>query len=280
MTGRIFLAAGRAVPMRVALHQFAPEFPGRERNWDHILHTAEETDADVVVFPELTSTGYMYRTRKEIEPYTDSRTILRSLEPIARRHRRLLVGGFAERTGGRLYNSAYVVSPKGSQVFRKIHLWNYENDIFAKGGRSLTVPFLGHRIGVEVCYDLQFPELGSYYARQGTELLLVPMAWAEEAVPTNSGLHQYNHLAIATAFSHGIYVAVCNRVGLEKGARFLGQSSLADPYGRIEHLGSEEGTLITEIDFSLIGPAKRPNPRNDLDTDPRLRISLPSVPRR
>ncbi len=267
--------------MRVALSQFSPEFPGRERNWDYIRRTADSTDADIVVFPELTSSGYMYRSPKEIQPYTDSRAILASLRPVARRHNRLIVGGFAERTGGKLYNSAYVVGPDTTEVYRKIHLWNVENTIFDTGSRALTFKFQGHRVGIIVCYDLQFPELASYYAAQGVELLLVPMAWAEEPVPIGSGLQIYNHLAIATAFSHGMFVGVSNRVGTERGAVFPGQSSLTDPFGRIQNLGSEPGTLVAPLDFSLVGQAKRPNPRNDLDTDPRLRISLPrSTPRR
>jgi predicted amidohydrolase len=261
--------------MRVALNQFAPEFPGRDRNWDRIRAVAESTDADVVVFPELTSSGYMYRTPEEIAPFTDSREALRSLEPIAKRHHRLLVGGFAERANGHLFNSAYVVGPDRTWVYRKIHLWNMENDIFAKGDRALMFKFQGHELGVIVCYDLQFPELASYYASKGVELLLVPMAWAEEPIPLGSNLQIYNHMAIATAFSHGIYVGVSNRVGTERGAVFPGQSSLTDPYGRIQHLESTEGTLVATLDFSLLEKAKRPSTRNDLDTDPRLKISLP-----
>ena len=261
--------------MRVALNQFAPEFPGRERNWEHICTMAETTDADVVVFPELTTTGYMYRTREEIAPFTDTREVLRSLEPIARKHRRLIVGGFAERANDRLFNSAYVVGPDRTWVYRKIHLWNMENDLFAEGSQALTFPFQGHRFGVIVCYDLQFPELASYYAHKGVELLLVPMAWAEEPIPLGSDLQIYNHMAISTAFSHGIYVGVSNRVGTERGAVFPGQSSLTDPYGRMQHLDSAEGALVATLDFSLIEKAKRPSSRNDLDTDPRLTISLP-----
>lgn len=264
--------------MRVALNQFAPEFPGRDRNWDRIREAAEATEADVVVFPELTSTGYMYQNRAEIAPYSDSREALHSLEPIARRHGRLIVGGFAERAGGNLFNSAYAVGPDRTWVYRKIHLWNMENEIFGTGDRALTFEFQGHRIGILVCYDLQFPELASYYASKGVELLLVPMAWAEEPVPIGSPLQIYNHLAVSTAFSHGVYVGVSNRVGAERGAVFPGQSSLTDPFGRIQHLDSSEGTLLATLDFSLLEKAKRPNPRNNLDSDPRLRISLPKPP--
>jgi predicted amidohydrolase len=265
--------------MRIALNQFAPEFPGRERNWDYIQRTAESTDADIVVFPELTSCGYMYRNPAEIQPYTDSRAILRSLQPIARAHKRLIVGGFAEREGKTLYNSAYVVGPTRSWVYRKIHLWNMENDIFDTGRQALIFKFRGHRVGVIVCYDLQFPELASYYANQGVELLLVPMSWAEEPIAIGSELQIYNHMAVATAFSHGIYVGVCNRIGEERGAKFPGQSSLTDPFGRIQHLGDGDGTLLAPLDFSILRAAKRPSPRNNLDTDPRLSISLPPAKR-
>lgn len=261
--------------MRIAIHQFAPEFPGRERNWEHIVRTADSTDTDIVVFPELSSCGYMYSGPAEIRSFTDTREALRSLEAVARRRNRLIVGGFAEQDGKRLYNSAYAVGPDRSWVYRKIHLWNLEKRIFHEGNQALTFKFRGHRIGVIVCYDLQFPELASLYARQGVELLLVPMSWAEEPVAVGTDLQIYNHLALTTAFSHGIYVGVSNRIGTERDALFPGQSSLTDPFGRILHLGGDEGTLVAPVDFSLPGMAKRPNPRNDLATDPRLTISLP-----
>jgi len=274
----LFYSVTLARPMRVALYQFAPEFPGKDHNWERIRALAESTDADVVVFPELTSSGYMYKSRDEIAPYTDSRDALRSLEPIARKHDRLIIGGFAERgANGQLFNSAYVVGPERNWVYRKVHLWNVENELFGTGSQALTFDFQGHRLGVIVCYDLQFPELASYYARKGVELLLVPMAWAEEPVALGSDLQIYNHLAISTAFSHGIYVGVSNRVGTERGAVFPGQSSLTDPFGRIQHLDSAEGALVASLDFSLIAKAKQPSPRNNLDTDPRLGISLPSA---
>lgn len=261
--------------MRLALHQFAPEFPGRDGNWEYIRRTADTTDADIVVFPELTSCGYMYQGPEEIQPYTDARDALKPLEPIAQRHQRLIVGGFAERANGTLYNSAYVVGPDRTRIYRKIHLWNVEREIFDPGAQALTFDFQGHRLGVIICYDLQFPELASFYARQGVHLLLVPNAWAEEPVAIGSDLQIYNHMAVVTAFSHGMYVGVCNRVGTERGAVFPGQSSITDPFGRIQHLGSETGTLVASIDFSLVDRAKHPNPRNNLDTDPRLPISLP-----
>lgn len=263
--------------MRLSIVQFTPQFPGREENWRRIRSWAEASEADVVLFPELSSCGYCYEGPEEIRGYTDPPASLAPLEEIARRRDRLIVGGFAEEAGGALYNSAYVVSPEGTQVYRKIHLWNKEKAIFRPGSEPLVLEFQGHRLGIEVCYDLQFPELGSWYSHKGVEALLIPMAWAEEPTGPLSGLQPYSHLAVATAFSHGIFVAVANRTGLERDALFPGESSLTDPYGRMERIGSEEGILDTRLDFTLLAGAKRPNERNDLDEDARLKVLLPDA---
>lgn len=264
--------------MRLALVQFTPQFPGREENWQRIRTWADSLDADVVLFPELSSCGYGYNGPAEIRGFTDAPRALAPLEEIARRRRRLLVGGFAEEAEGTLYNSAYAIGPEGTQIYRKIHLWNREKQIFRPGSEPLIVSHAGHRFAVEVCYDLQFPELGTLYSRGGAEALLVPMAWAdEEPMGPPGGLRPYSHLALATAFSHGIYVAVANRTGVERGAVFPGQSSLTDPYGRMEHLGPEEGVLLTRLDFALLAGAKRPNEWNDLDADARLSVVAPSA---
>jgi predicted amidohydrolase len=106
----------------------------------------------------------------------------------------------------------------------------------------------------------------------------VPTAWAQEPTDLLSGLQPFTHLALSTAFTHGIYVALANRTGLERGARFPGESSITDPLGRMHHIGAEEATLTAELDFSLLPQAKRPNENNDLDADARLSIGLPRGP--
>jgi predicted amidohydrolase len=261
--------------MRVALVQFTPQFPGRDSNWRRITQWAEELDCDVVVFPELTSCGYCYRDADELRPYTDTRDSLTRLETIARKHGRLIVGGFAEKDGDVVYNSAYIVSPDTTRVYRKIHLWNREKILFQSGDHPLELEFEGHRFGVEICYDLQFPELASHYSHTGVEVILSPTAWAQEAIGPLDGLQPYNHLALATAYSHGIFVAVVNRTGTEREATFPGQSSVTDPFGRIQHLAQDEGVLRTEIDFSLLAKAKHPTDLSDLDRDARMQILPP-----
>jgi predicted amidohydrolase len=273
----VFWAPGYPRAVRVAVSQFQPRFMDRQSNWEKLVDLAERTRADVVVFPELISCGYMYKDAAEIAPFADERSALRPLEEIARDARRVMIGGFAERANDGLYNSAFVVRPDGTDVYRKIHLWNYETRIFRPGAAPCTFPFGGHRLGVEICYDLQFPELAAYYARAGVEALLVPNAWPHEEPALDGGLEPYNHIAVATAFSHGMFVAVANRTGAEREALFPGQSTVTDPFGRQRRLDSAEGALVEDLDFSLVDRARRPNERNDLRTDVRLPIGLPVV---
>lgn len=265
--------------MRIGLVQFAPTFDSTAPNWDRMERWAADVPADILVFPELASCGYMYSDRREAEPYADPVARIRPIAALARSLGRLVVGGFAEQADGILYDSAFAAGPQGLTVYRKIHLWNRETLIFRPGSEPSLLEFDGHRIGLEICYDLQFPELAAYLARKGAELLVVPTAWAEEPQGALHGLHPYNHLAIASAFAHGIYVAVANRVGVERGAAFPGQSSLTNPFGQLECLDEREGVLVRTLDFSLLGAAKRPNEFNDLDRDPKFRIVPPEASR-
>jgi predicted amidohydrolase len=138
----------------------------------------------------------------------------------------------------------------------------------------------GHRIGIEICYDVQFPELAAYLSRQGAELILAPTAWALEKHGPSRGLQPYDFLAMATAYAYGVFVAVVNRTGLERGTRFPGRSCLADPWGQIVTLGKVEERRVLDIPFREILRAKRPNPRNNLQTDHRMVIRPPaSLPR-
>src|SRR5437667_8957363 len=192
----------------------------------------------------------MYENRKEAEPYVEGLTALRPIERVARSTGRLIVGGFAERAGRTLYDSAFACGPDGTTVYRKIHLWNRETLIFEPGTQPTIVEFQGHRIGLEVCYDLQFPELAAYLARRGAELVVVPTAWAEETYRPSHGLQPYNHLAIASAFAGGIFVAVVNRTGVERAARFPGQSSPTNPFGQVESLAGEDAVAGKSVAFS------------------------------
>lgn len=264
--------------MKLEIVQFTPAFPDKSENWRRIETWADQSPADIVMFPELSTCGYMYESPKEIEPFCDAAGDLAALERISARTGKLIVGGFAERAGGRRHNSAYVVGPERTTVYRKIHLWNREKLLFEEGHAPCLVQFQGRTIGIEICYDLQFPELAAFLSRQGAELILAPTAWSLDAHGPSHGLQPHAFLALATAYAYGICVAVANRTGKERGATFPGQSCLSDPWGKITTFGSEEEHRILDIPFETIPGAKRPSPHNYLQTDHRMRIEPPAAP--
>ena len=261
--------------MRIEIVQFTPAFPDREANWARIRTWAERSTADIVLFPELSSCGYMYESRDEIAPFADPASALAPLEKLSARTGRLFVGGFAEGHGRAFYDAAYAVGPDGTSVYRKIHLWNREKLLFREGDTPCLVEYAGRRIGLEICYDLQFPELAAYLSRKGAELILVPTAWALDEHGPSRGLHPHAFLALAAAYANGLCVAAANRTGRERGALFPGQSCLVSPWGQITTLGEGEETATLEIPFGEIPGAKRPSPHNDLRTDPRMTLGPP-----
>jgi len=92
-----------------------------------------------------------------------------------------IVGGFAERTGSTLYNSAAVISPAGRiGLFRKVHLWGDENLFFSPGDLGFPVFSTEHgTLGVGICYDGWFPEFYRSCALKGAELVCVPTNWCQ-----------------------------------------------------------------------------------------------------
>ncbi len=262
--------------VKLELVQFAPTFPGREENWKRIHAWAERSTADIVVFPELSSCGYMYQDPQELGPFSDSADVLAPLEALSGRTGKLLVGGFAERASDGLHNAAYAVGPDGTSVYRKIHLWNREKLLFKEGDRPCVIEYDGRKIGLEICYDLQFPELSAYLAREGAELILAPTAWARDRHGPSHGLEPHAFLAMASAYASGMCVAVANRTGRERGAHFPGQSCLAGPWGQTTTLGPDEETRVLEIPFGEMPEARHPSAHNHLATDWRMSIRPPA----
>jgi predicted amidohydrolase len=262
--------------MRVAAIQFTPEFQASQSNWSEMLRLAERETAELLVFPELASCGYRYERRGELAPYVNTVSALGDLRTLARRTGQIIIGGFAETARGGWFNSVFIISSR-VRIYRKIHLWDYETRLFRPGERLLVVSTRGHRIGVEICYDLQFPEQAVALASRGAEMLVVPMAWPADSVGALDGLQPYSHLAMATAYSLGIPVVVCNRTGTERGTYFPGESSITDAFGRQQRLGPDPGVLRAELDLRQNARARRPNPRNDLLRDRRMSVRLARV---
>jgi 5-aminopentanamidase len=237
--------------MRVAVAQMEPILAEKERNLDACVARLEEAaaaGAELLVLPECAIPGYMFESAEEALPFAEE-IPGPSADTLAKECRRLgmhLVCGLLERDGDVLYNAAVLVGPEGLiGTYRKTHLPFLGIDRFVVPGDELTVydTPLG-RIGVEICYDLRFPEVTRTLALKGADIV---------AHPTNfpvAARIQTELITVARAAENRIYLLTANRVGKERSGEFCGWSQIVDPYGtRLAEAGeTEEALLVAEVD--------------------------------
>ena len=237
--------------MLVAVAQIEPVLGDRERNRAVCLESLEEAagaGCSLVVLPECASAGYVFdspeeafRQAEEVPgPFTEA------LEEACARLGLTCVAGMLEREGDVLRNTAVLVGPEGvAGRYRKSHLPFLGVDRFVLPGDELTVfeTSIG-RIGIEICYDLRFPEVTRALALAGADIVVLPTNWPLAAAP-NAEL-----LTTARAYENCVYLLVANRVGRERSAEFAGRSQIVDPGGRrvAETDATSRVVLVGEVD--------------------------------
>jgi len=166
--------------MIVSLIQFAPVLGGLEHNRALISEFLDEAkDADLAVLPELAFTGYnfagpeMARTLSEVPTESAS---LELLHKKAIQNDQHIICGFNERAGDVLFNSTVLVGPEGLLgIYRKMHLFMKEKNIFEPGNSNLDVFDIGCcKLGMQICFDYLFPEPWRILAQRGAELIIHP----------------------------------------------------------------------------------------------------------
>jgi predicted amidohydrolase len=242
---------------RIACQQLAPALGDLETNRKLALDAIREAltrGADVVVLPELITSGYMFQSPEEAAAVAidSGHEILNEWAAEAARADVILVGGFCERgTDGRTYNSAAVFDGTGARaVYRKLHLWDREKLVFTPG--SAPPPVLDTRVGrlaVAICYDLEFPELTRSLALAGTQLLVVPTNWP--LVPRPVGERPPEALiAMAAARVNRMAIACADRLGLERGQEWTGGSTIIGADGWVAGESDAPGLLVADVDLA------------------------------
>nr|WP_255370073.1 nitrilase family protein [Roseateles sp. YR242] len=223
----------------VACVQMEPRLGQRAQNLEESMVTIEMAaarGASVIVLPELVSSGYAFKSRSEAfaaaEPVSDS-VSLRAWSEAASRLGVHLVAGFAEREGERLYNSAAIMSPRGLLgLYRKLHLWGDEQLFFEPGNLGLPVFDTDFgRIAAVICYDGWFPEVYRRLSEQHVDLVCMPTNWVPMPQQPAGMPAMANTLAMAAAHSNAMAIACANRVGVERGQAFIGQSLIVNADG-------------------------------------------------
>lgn len=264
----------------VASVQMAPEVGDKARNLARSLQCIEQAagqGAQIVVLPELCNTGYVFRSRQEAFSLAEEIPDGESLQAWAGAARRLgvhIVAGMAERVGGRLYNAAVTVGPQGHlSTYRKLHLWGDEHLFFESGDLGLPVLHteLGRMASV-ICYDGWFPEVYRLLAVRGVDIVCMPTNWVPMPGQLPGRPAMANTLAMANAHSNSLNIVCANRIGVERGQPFIGQSLIvgADgwPLAGPASADSEE-ILCARINIRRSRLARHLNAFNDVIRDRR-----------
>jgi len=236
---------------RVAFVQGAPRFGRPEENLERGLSLAAGVEADLVVLPELWSSGYVFSSHAEVESLAEDAArgpTARALHAAARRERRHLVAGFPERHRGRIFNSALLVGPDGVKaVYRKLHLFEREQEWFSAGNLPLAVHRVGPaRVGLLICFDWRFPETARALALMGADLI---------AHPSNLVFANAQAAMLTRSIENRIYTVTANRTGTESRpggrVRFTGRSQIVDPGGTIVARAGVRETCARAADVDL-----------------------------
>jgi len=225
--------------LRIACVQMEPVVGRKEHNVERGLELIERAaagGANLVVLPELCNSGYVFETRDEANALAEevpSGPSTKAWMQIAAKHKLVIVAGIAEREGDSLYNAAAIVGPNGLLGrYRKNHLWGAENLFFEPGNLGMPVFRIGAgRIACAICYDIWFPETFRLAALQGADLLCVATNWVPMPEQPSTLPVMANILAMGGAHSNSMFVAAADRVGVERGQPFLGNSIIVSHTG-------------------------------------------------
>jgi predicted amidohydrolase len=248
---------------KLALAQISCDRGEKTENLKKIEKTvikAKKHSADLIVFPELSLTGY--KVRDEI--YELAETIpgpsTSTVERIAQKTRTHIIFGMPERsekTQATIFNSAVLVGPKGFiGKYRKMYLPTHsmfeEKRYFRPGYQPAVFDTELGRIGLIICYDIFFPEVARLARLEGAQLII--------CISASPAVRRafFETLTIARAMENTTFLAYVNLVGIEDGLQFWGGSRLVGPQGKVlvKAKYDEEDLVVGEVDYSDIRPVE------------------------
>lgn len=228
-----------------------------------MIRQAAAESADIIVFPELFTTGYNLDIigDKIIEMASgkDGDTVKLASSEAALGNIFIIAPFAFSDEDGKIYNSAAVIDNKGTllNVYHKNNLWDKEKNYFSYGKHDYMVfdaPF--GKFGVIICYDVDFPETCRALALSGAEIIFVPAAWAT----THRSL--WDIYLPARALENTVFVAGVNRTGTEGDVKYFGDSKVFDPTGSLVARAAQnkEEMLFCDIDVSEIPEIRKDFP--------------------
>jgi len=237
--------------MKIALFQTPGRINDVEGAFTHMAEAAgraKSQAADVLLLPEMYLSGYNIGPSNARElAITQSGPEMARAKKIAAANNIALVFGYPERAGDTVANAAILIGPDGEILlnYRKTHLFGeIDRAMFKCIGDEFPMAELhGFKIGVLICYDIEFPEPARRLALAGADIILIPTAQMEP-------YEQVAKFVIpARAYENQLYVAYANHSGSDDGLNYIGLSSICGPDGAIlAAAGHGEDMIFAQAD--------------------------------
>lgn len=256
--------------MKIGYIQTTPIFGEKERNFDEIHRLVKGVKADLLILPELFATGYTFTSKEEVKRLaeTEKGETAAFLKQISNKTDAVIVGGFAEKDGNKLYNASMMVyQDRVIAIYRKLHLYNKEKLWFSPGNKPLSVHTVkGMKVGVMVCFDWMFPEIARKLALDGAQVI---------AHPSNLVMPYCQAAMVTRCLENRVFAVTANRIGHEKRGEddftFTGGSQITSFDGKILSSAPKDKPFVDIVDVD-IGKAdnKMINNYNDVLKDRRM----------
>jgi len=250
-------AVNRGLEMKVELVQLA----GRDGDTAYNLQRTIEAigncgaDTDLLVFPETQLMGFPTEENiNRIAEPLDGPSITAVQQAAQARNVAVVVGMAEVADDGHFYNTTVLVTPEGvALTYRKTHLWASDCGVFTPGDRFATALFKGIRVGLLICFDIEFPEAARALGQLGAELIIVTNGNMDPYGPT------HKTAITARAMENQAFAVMVNRVGDgDGGLVFAGGSAVVDPYGQLLcEAGRGECRMTVELAMEQLQQSRR-----------------------
>ena len=219
----------------------------------------KNSTCDLMIVPELYLSGY--GNEKIINKLKEKRVGHSSklIANLCQKYSTAILYGYPEQYQNKLFNAAQLINHKGEVLanHRKsmLPLSSNENLVFDRGSKQTLITYKGLKIGIVICYELEFPELVRKLALKGAQLILAPTAQSIHW-PAAS-----RYIARSRAFENGVYVAYANFTGKLNGIKFLGESKIIGPDGLdLKNAKKKEKVITSIIDTKAITKVRKKMP--------------------
>ena len=249
--------------IKIALAQMSCKCEDKTENLTKIEKTvikAKKQAADLIIFPELSLTGYVVRDQIYELAETIPGPSTKVIENIAKKTKAHIVFGMPElskKTQATIYNAAVLVGPEGFiGKYRKMYLPTHsvfeEKRYFRPGHQAAVFDTELGKIGLIICYDIFFPEVSRLTRLKGAQLIV--------CISASPSIRRtfFETLTMARAIENTAFLAYVNLVGIEDGLQFWGGSRLVGPNGKVlvQAKYDDEDLVMCDVDYADIRPVE------------------------